>query len=93
MGNFGHNNNNKDIIIKNKREKTSALIDVLTLADRNDVRKEAEKEVKHKGLCIQIQRMWDLKCKITPVTIAPTGMTTKGLGKNLEATPGTHSVE
>ena len=37
--------------------------------------------------------MWDLKCKIMPVTIGTTGIVIKGLGKSLEAIPGTHSVD
>jgi len=51
------------------------------------------KESKIKSLCIEIQRMWDLKCKIMPVTIGTTGIVIKGLGKSLEAIPGTHSVD
>jgi len=44
-----------DIIIKNKKEKTYTLIDVAIPADRNAVQKEAEKKLKYKSLCIQIQ--------------------------------------
>ena len=36
-------------------------------ADRNVVQKEAEKKLKYKSLCIEIQRMWKLKCTIVPV--------------------------
>jgi hypothetical protein len=66
---FNNNNNNNrkvtanktDIIIKKKKEKTCTLIDVAILADRNVVQKEAEKKLKYKSLCIEIQRMWNLK--------------------------------
>ena len=44
--------NRPDIIIKNKKEKTWTLIDVAIPADRNVVQKEAEKELKYNGLCI-----------------------------------------
>ena len=42
--------NRPDIIIKNKKEKTCALIDVAIPADRNVVQKEAEKKLKYKSL-------------------------------------------
>ena len=54
-------------------------------ADRNVVQKEAEKKLKYKSLCIEIQRMWNLKCTITPVIIGATGIVTRSLRKNLEA--------
>ena len=53
--------NRPDIIIKNNKEKTCTLIDVAIPADRNVVQKEAEKELKYKSLCIEIQRMWNLQ--------------------------------
>jgi predicted Holliday junction resolvase-like endonuclease len=51
--------NRPDIIIKNKKEETCTLIDVAIPADRNVVQKEAEKKLKYKSLCIEIQRMWN----------------------------------
>jgi hypothetical protein len=48
--------NRTDIIIKNKKEKTSTPIDVAIPEDRN-VYKEAEKKLKDKSLDIEIQRM------------------------------------
>jgi len=65
--------NRPDIIIKNKKEKTCTLIDVAIPADRNVVQKEAEKKLKYKSLCIEIQRMWNLKCTIIPVITGATG--------------------
>ena len=58
-------------------------------ADRNVVQKEAEKKLKYKSLCIEIQRMWSLKCTITPAT----EVVTRSLRKNLEAVPGKHSID
>jgi hypothetical protein len=49
--------NRQYVIIKNNKDKTSTLIDVAILADRNVVQKEAENKLKYKSLCIQIQRM------------------------------------
>jgi len=59
--------NRPDIKIKNKKEKTCTLIDAAIPADRNIVQKKVEKKLKYKSLCIEIQRMWNLKCRIIPV--------------------------
>ena len=85
--------NRPDLIIKNKKEKVCTLIDVAIPADRNDVRKEAEKKLKYKTLCVEIQRMWNLKRVIIPVIIVTTGIVTGSLRKNLEAVPGKHSID
>ena len=68
-------------------------LDVAIPAYRNVVQKEAEKKLKYKSLCIEIQRMWNLKCTIIPVIIGATGIVTRSLRKNLEAVPGKHSID
>ena len=73
--------NRPDIMIKYKKEKTCTLLDVAILADRNVVQKEAEKKLKYKSLCIEIQRMWNLKCTIVPVITGATGIVTRSLRK------------
>jgi hypothetical protein len=85
--------NRPDIIIKNKTGKTCTPIDVAIPADRNVVLKEAEKKLKYKSLCTEIQRMWNLKCMIIPVIIGATGVVMRSLRKNLEAVPGKHSID
>jgi hypothetical protein len=77
----------------NNNNKTCTLIDVAIPADRNVVRKEAEKKLKYNGLCIEMQRMWNLKCTIVPVIIGATGIVTRSLTKNLETIPGKHSID
>ena len=62
-------------------------------SDRNVVQKEAEKNLKCKSLCIEIQRMWNLKCMIIPVITGAAGIVTRSLRKNLEAVPGKHSID
>jgi hypothetical protein len=51
------------------------------------------KKLKYKSLCLEIQRMWNLKCTIMPVIIGATGIVTRSLRKNLEAVPGKHSID
>ena len=84
---------NSPDIIKNKKEKICALIDVAIPTDRNVVQKEAEKKFKYKSSCIEIQRMWNLKCMIVPVIIGATGIVPRSLKKNLETVPGKHSID
>jgi hypothetical protein len=45
--------------------------------------KEAEKKLKYKNLSrpIEIQRMWNMKCFVTPVIIGATGIVSKSLQK------------
>ena len=62
-------------------------------ADRNVVQKEAEKKLKYKSLYIEIQRMWNLKCKIVPEIIGATGIVTRNLRSNFEVVPGKHSID
>ena len=62
-------------------------------ADRNVVQKGAEKKLKYKSLCIEIQRMWNLKCTIVPVIIGVTGIVTRSLRRNLETVPGKHTID
>ena len=59
----------------------------------NNVQKEAEKKLKYKSLCIEIQRMWNLKCTIIPIIIGATGIVTRSLRKNLDSVPGKHSID
>jgi hypothetical protein len=55
--------------------------------------KEEEKKLIYKSLCIEIQRMWNLKCTIIPKLIGATGIITRSLRKNLEAVPGKCSID
>jgi len=48
------------------------MVDVAIPANKNIVQKEAGKEAKIQGLCIEIQRMWNMKCMIIPVLIGAT---------------------
>ena len=86
--------NRPDVVIKKKREreKTCILLDVAVLSDRNVTQKEAEKKLKYNSLCIEVQRMWNMKCMIILLLIEATAIVIKGLKKNLEVIPGQHCV-
>jgi hypothetical protein len=50
--------------------------------------KGSRKEIKYKTLCIEIQRMWNIRYMVIPVIIGATGIVTKGLMKNVVAILG-----
>ena len=54
--------------------------------------KEAKKKLKYKSLCMKVQRMWNTKWMIIPVTTGATAIVTKGFRNTLEAIPGKHSI-
>jgi hypothetical protein len=63
-------------------------------SDRNVTHTEAENKLKYKkSMPIEIQRMWNVKCFVTPVLIGATGTVTRGLRKYLEEIPGQHSID
>jgi hypothetical protein len=57
------------------------LIDAAILGDRNIIKKEAEKFLNYKDLTIEIQRMWNVKTKVTPIIIGATGTISKSFRK------------
>ena len=53
----------------------------------------ADRKLKYKGLCIEIQRMLNPKCTIIEVIIGATGIVTRSFRKNSENVPGKHSID
>jgi len=70
--------NRPDIIIKNKKRENMHT-------DRCGNTRRQKCCAKYKSLCIEIQRMWNLKCTIVPLIIGGTGIVTRSIRKNLEA--------
>jgi hypothetical protein len=69
------------------------LIDVAIPGDRNVIKKEGKKILKYKHLIIEIQRMWNVKTKVTPVIIGATGTISKSFRKYLSSIPGKHDIK
>ena len=69
------------------------IIIIIIIIIINVLQQEAEKKLKYKSLCMEIKRMWNLKCTIIPIIIGATGIVTRSLRKNLEAVPGKHSID
>ena len=55
------------------------LIDVAISGDRNVIKKEAEKVVKHQDPITEYQRMWNVKAKVIPVKTGANGTISKSL--------------
>jgi hypothetical protein len=86
-------NNKPDIIIRDNEKGTRMLLDVAIPGDRNVIKKEAEKILKYKDLMIGIQRMWNVKTKVTPVIIGATGTISKSFRKYLISVPRKHDIK
>ena len=61
-------------------------------ADRNVVQKEKENKLKYRSLSIEIERTWNMKCKIIPVINGVAGIVTNVLRKYLETITGKQSL-
>ena len=55
-------------------------------------KRKQKKKIKYRSLCIEIQRLWNMKCMVIPVTIGATVIVREGLKKNVEAIPAKHSI-
>jgi hypothetical protein len=66
------------------------LIDVAISGDRNVIKKEAEKILKHKNLTMEIQCMWNVKTRAIPVIIGATGTIRKSFRNYVSSIPGNH---
>jgi hypothetical protein len=73
--------NRSDIIIKNIKDIICLLTDVAIPSNMNVIQKEYEKKLKYKNLSIEIQRMRNMKCFVTPVITGATGIVTRGIKK------------
>jgi hypothetical protein len=88
-----HPNSKPDIIIRDNEKGTCMLIDVAIPGDRNVIKKEAEKILKYKDLTTETQRMWNVKTKVAPVIIGPTGTISKSFRKYLSNITGKHDIK
>jgi hypothetical protein len=64
-------------------KRTSMLINVVILGDRNVIKKEDENILKYKDLKPEIQHIWNVKTKVIPVIIVATETMPKSFIKYL----------
>jgi hypothetical protein len=77
----------------NHRKGTCMLSDVAIPGDRNVIKKEAEKTLKYKDLITEIQRLWNVKTKVTPVITGATGTISTPFRKYLSSVPGKQDIK
>jgi len=71
--------NKLGIIIRDNKQGTHMVIDVTIPGERNVIKKEAEKILKHKDLIIEIQCMWKVKVKVITAITGATGTISESL--------------
>jgi hypothetical protein len=60
---------------------------------RNVIKKETKKILKCEDITTKIQRMWDVKTKVIPVTTGATGTISKSFRKYLSDIPGKDTMK
>ena len=73
-----------DLIIINKKERTSRIVDFGVPVDHRVELKECEKRNKYLDLVRELKKLWNLKVTIIPIIIGDLGTVTKGLIEGLE---------
>ena len=86
-------NNKPHIIIRDNKQGTCMLINVVNPEDRNVIKKDAEKILKYKELITEIQGMWNVKAELITVIIGATGTVSKSLRQYLSNVPGKHEIK
>jgi hypothetical protein len=67
------------MIIRDNENGTCMLIDVAISGDTNMIKKETEKIPKYKDITTETQHMLNIKTKLIPVIIGPTGNISKSV--------------
>ena len=73
-----------DIVIVNKGQRKTTLIDIACPCDRNVNDKETEKVEKYQDLKIELQRLWNTSVEIVPIVVGALGAISSNLQKYLQ---------
>ena len=73
-----------DIVIVNKRQRTTTLIDIACPCDRNVNDKDNQKAEKYQGLKMELQRLWNISVEIVPIVVGALGAISSNLQKYLQ---------
>jgi hypothetical protein len=84
-------NNKPDIITSDNETRIYILIDAAISEDRNVIKKEAEKILKH-DLSIEVGHMWNIKTNMVPVITGANGTISKLFRKCLSNVMEKHEI-
>jgi hypothetical protein len=73
-------------------EKERVLRDAAISGDRNVIEKKTEKILKYTDLTTEIERMWNVRTKVTPVITGATGTVSRSFRKYLSNVSGKHEI-
>ena len=85
--------NRPDIIIRDKTERKTFIIDVSCPSDVNVTSKENEKLTKYSGLRVELAKMWNCECVVIPIVIGGLGAISDKFTQYLDMIPADISSE
>ena len=85
--------NRPDIVIRDKGEKKTYIIDISCPSDVNVATKENEKMAKYSALRVELGKMWDCECDVIPVVVGGLGAICYNFDTYLKRIPAMLSKE
>ena len=85
--------NRPDIVIRDKLEKKTYIIDVSCPSDVNVSKKENEKLSKYSGLRVELGKLWNCECEVVPIVIGGLGTVSEKFVDYLRMIPAELSLE
>ena len=85
--------NRPDIVIRDKGEKKTYIIDISCPSDVNVATKENEKMAKYSALRVELGKMWDCECDVIPVVVGGLGAISYNFETYLKRIPAMLSKE
>ena len=81
--------NRPDIVIRDKENRKTYIIDISCPSDVNVVAKENEKITKYGALRVELRKMWDCDCEVVPVVVGGLGAISQNFDTYLKRIPAT----
>ena len=73
-----------DSVVVDKKERSCKILDFAVPGDRRIEEKEKDKKEKYQELGRELQKMWNVKVKITPLAVGSLGPIPKQFGNRLK---------